>query len=34
MRRDFMDSLIVMVLLLAGWFLLQSFILPKLGVNT
>ncbi len=29
-----MDSTIVLILFLAGWFILNRWILPRMGVNT
>jgi hypothetical protein len=29
-----MDDLIIIIAVLAGWFILNYFVLPKFGVNT
>lgn len=32
-RRRFMDTLII-ILILAGWVILQKWVLPRMGVQT
>ena len=33
-RKGFVKDLIVIGLVIGGWFLLQAYILPKLGIST